>query len=143
MANEKEYNEGAKPYYTNSTLLPVYCTDDLFEALRLQEPLQTKYTGGTVFHIWLEDSNPPVDTIITLVKKVTANFRLPYYTITPTFSVCPTHGYIQGEHWKCQICGNNTEVYSRVVGYLRPIENWNSGKQQEFKQRKYFDKAKS
>jgi len=143
VANEKECNEGAKPYYTNSTLLPVYYTDDLFEALRLQEPLQTKYTGGTVFHIWLEDSNPPVDTIISLVKKVTTNFRLPYYTITPTFSVCPTHGYIQGEHWKCPICGNNTEVYSRVVGYLRPVENWNSGKQQEFKQRKYFDKAKS
>jgi ribonucleoside-triphosphate reductase len=141
VANENETKKGAKPYYTNSTQLPVYYTDDLFEALKLQEPLQTKYTGGTVFHIWLEDSNPPARSVMSLIKKVTEKYRLPYYTITPTFSICPAHGYLPGEIWTCPQCGRETEVYSRVVGYLRPIEHWNAGKKQEFKQRRHFDKA--
>jgi len=146
VANEEDVKRGAAPYYTNSTQLPVYYTDDLFEALELQDPLQVKYTGGTVLHIWLGESYPPLESVKTLVSRVCENFRLPYFTLTPTFSVCPTHGYVSGEHRLCPRCateGGKTEceVYSRVVGYLRPVDQWNEGKQEEFKQRKMFDKS--
>jgi ribonucleoside-triphosphate reductase len=142
VANEEEVKKrGAEPYYTNSTQLPVYFTDDLWELLRHQDPLQVKYTGGTVVHIWLGESNPPVESVIALVKKICENFRLPYFTLTPTFSICPSHGYLKGEVPICPVCGSQTEVYSRVVGYLRPVDQWNPGKQEEFKQRKKFDKA--
>ncbi len=141
VANERDVREGkAAPYYTNSTWLPVYYTDDLWELLRHQEPLQTRYTGGTVVHIWLGE-RATAEGIMALVKKVFENFRLPYISITPTFSVCPVHGYVAGEHPKCPLCGKKTEVYSRVVGYLRPVDQYNPGKQAEFKQRKMFDKA--
>ncbi len=146
VANESAVRRGAEPYYTNSTQLPVNFTDDLWDALKLQEPLQVKYTGGTVFHIWLGESMPPVASLIALVRKICMNFRIPYFTITPIFSICPFHGYLPGKHFtcpKCEINGRKTacEVYSRVVGYLRPIDQWNSGKQEEFRQRKTFDKA--
>jgi ribonucleoside-triphosphate reductase len=129
-----------EPYYTNSTQLPVDYTDDLFEALKLQEDIQTKYTGGTVLHGFLGEriSNP--ETVKSLIKKVFSKFHLPYFTITPTFSICPTHGYINGEHFICPKCTieQPCEVYSRIVGYLRPIQQWNKGKQQEFKDRLEF-----
>ncbi len=133
------------PYYTNSTQLPVNFTDDLFEALKLQDDLQCKYTGGTVFHIFLGEKAPNADTVKALVKKVFEKFKLPYITITPTFSICPVHGYIAGEHFYCPKCTvkQPCEVYSRVVGYLRPVSQWNIGKQQEFKERKEFKIKKS
>ncbi len=146
VANNKAVENGAEPYYTNSSLLPVNFTDDLFEALRLQDNLQTLYTGGTVFHTFLGETQPTPESVRNLVKKICDNFSLPYFTITPTFSVCPIHGYIFGEHKYCPKCeaeGRQTkcEVYSRVVGYLRPVEQWNNGKQEEFKQRSMFDKV--
>ncbi|MCX8183125.1 MAG: ribonucleoside triphosphate reductase [Crenarchaeota archaeon] len=141
VANEEEVKKGAAPYYTNSTHLPVYYTDDLLDYLRLQDPLQTRYTGGTVAHIWLGESNPPVESVAALVRKICENFKLPYFTLTPTFSICPEDGYLAGEQHTCPKCGRTAEVYSRVVGYLRPIDQWNVGKQEEFKQRKTFDKA--
>jgi len=146
VANNEEVKKGAKPYYTNSTQLPVNFTDDIFEALKLQEGLQTKYTGGTTMHIFLGEKKPSVEAIKTLVKKICENFSLPYFTITPTFSICPVHGYIFGEHNYCPKCETNKkktkcEVYSRIVGYLRPVDQWNEGKQEEFKQRKTFDKS--
>jgi ribonucleoside-triphosphate reductase len=141
VANEEEVKKGAKPYYTNSSHLPVYYTDDLWEYLRLQDPLQVKYTGGTVVHVWMGEANIPVESLINLVRKICNNFRLPYFTITPTFSICPEHGYIPREAPVCPNCGRKTEVYSRVVGYLRPVDQWNEGKQEEFKQRKKFDKV--
>lgn len=127
------------PYYTNSTLLPVNHTDDLWFALKHQDDLQTKYTGGTVFHVWLGESPEDGETTKALVKKISQNFKLPYFTITPTFSVCPTHGYIKGEHFTCPQCNGTAEVYSRVVGYLRPVQMWNVGKQEEFRQRSTFN----
>ncbi len=146
VANEEEVRNGSEPYYTNSTQLPVYYTNDLFEALELQDPLQVKYTGGTVFHVWLGESYPSVESLKALVRKICEGFRLPYFTLTPTFSICPIHGYLSGEHKlcpKCAIEGRKTEceVYSRVVGYLRPVDQWNEGKQEEFKQRRMFDKS--
>ncbi|RLF50120.1 MAG: ribonucleoside triphosphate reductase [Thermoplasmata archaeon] len=139
VANERDIKEkGSAPYYTNSTWLPVYFTDDLWELLRHQEPLQTKYTGGTVVHIWLGE-RASAEGIMALVRKIFENFRLPYISVTPTFSVCPIHGYEPGEHQRCSICGAETEVYSRVVGYLRPVDQYNPGKQSEFRQRKTFD----
>ena len=147
VANESAVEEeGAEPYYTNSSLLPVNYTDDLFEALKLQDPLQTKYTGGTVFHTYLGESKPSNESVKNLVKKVCENFTLPYFTITPTFSICPKHGYIFGEHEYCPKCAaegvkTKCQVYSRVVGYLRPVEQWNAGKKEEFKQRAMFDKT--
>lgn len=126
------------PYYTNSSNLPVNYTDDVFAALKHQEPLQENYTGGTVFHTLLGESLNSGNEARLLVKKIATNFRLPYFTITPTFSICPEHGFISGKHEKCSVCGKETEVYSRVVGYLRPVKNWNIGKQEEFKQRKTF-----
>lgn len=122
------------PYYTNSTWLPVNWTDDIFEALKHQDELQCLYTGGTVFHGFVGERISG-DACKTLVRKIVANFRLPYFTITPTFSICPSHGYISGEHFKCPKCGKEAEVYSRVVGYYRPIQQWHIGKQEEFRQR--------
>ncbi len=132
------------PYYTNSSQLPVNYTDDVFEEMELQDELQCKYTGGTVEHLFLGEEITDIESMKTLIKKVFEKNRLPYITITPTFSICPTHGYISGEHFTCPKCAieQPCEVYSRVVGYLRPVTQWNEGKQQEFKERKVF-KVKS
>ncbi|RKY49077.1 MAG: ribonucleoside triphosphate reductase [Candidatus Neomarinimicrobiota bacterium] len=137
-ANEEEYKNGAEPFYTNSTLLPVNYTDDIFEALELQDEIQTKYTGGTVLHIFIGEKISDPEAIKVLAKKICNQYRLPYFTFTPTFSICPSHGYIPGEHEKCPSCGDGCEVYSRVVGYLRPVNQWNKGKKEEFKLRKTF-----
>jgi len=126
------------PYYTNSTQLPVDYNEDLFSALGLQDNLQTKYTGGTVFHAFLGERIFDPESVKSLIKKVFKKFHLPYFTLTPTFSICPEHNYINGEHFTCPECGEKTEVYSRIVGYLRPVQQWNEGKQEEFKQRKEF-----
>ncbi len=133
-AGEKE------PYYTNSTQLPVNYTDDLFEALKLQDELQTKYTGGTVFHAFLGEAVSNSESVKSLIKIVFEKFRLPYFTLTPTFSVCPIHGYIAGEHFICPKCTieQTCEVYSRIVGYLRPVQQWHKGKQEEFGERSTF-----
>lgn len=139
VANEEAYrNLDAAPFYTNSSQLPVNYTDDLFEALDLQDDLQVKYTGGTVLHGFLGERLSGSEAVKALVKKITSRYRLPYFTLTPTFSVCPTHGYVSGEHFKCPDCKAECEVYSRVVGYLRPVGQWNEGKQAEFAQRKEF-----
>jgi anaerobic ribonucleoside-triphosphate reductase len=134
-ANETEYGKGAAPFYTNSTQLPVNYTDDLFETLQLQDRLQAKYTGGTVLHIFLGEQLSDISAVKSLIRKISANYRLPYYTLTPTFSVCPTHGYLNGEQPRCAHCNQETEIYSRVVGYLRPIKQWNDGKQAEYAMR--------
>ncbi|OQB09947.1 MAG: Anaerobic ribonucleoside-triphosphate reductase [Parcubacteria group bacterium ADurb.Bin216] len=126
------------PYYTNSTALPVNFTEDLFEYLDHQDEFQTKYTGGTVAHLFLGEQIPPA-AAKELVRKVCYNYKLPYISLTPTFSVCPEHGYIAGEHAECPTCNAKTEVYSRIVGYLRPINNWNASKEQEFRDRKTFN----
>ncbi len=123
------------PYYTNSTLLPVNETEDVIEALEHQEELQTLYTGGTVFHMFLGERMSSGEAAKKLLKKIAYNSRLPYITITPTYSICSDHGYLVGEHFRCPTCGKETEVYSRVVGYFRPVRNWNEGKQEEFRQR--------
>ncbi|MGB9499945.1 MAG: ribonucleoside triphosphate reductase [Dissulfuribacterales bacterium] len=141
-ANETYYQEGADPFYTNSSQLPVNYTDDIFEALELQDELQTKYTGGTVFHIFLGEQVSDIDATRNLVKKVTNNFKLPYFTLSPTFSVCPGHGYINGYHEVCPECNQPVEVYSRIVGYLRPVSQWNNGKLSEFNIRKTFTMEK-
>ncbi|MGB9740867.1 MAG: ribonucleoside triphosphate reductase [Candidatus Bathyarchaeia archaeon] len=141
VANEKHLSKGAEPFYTNSSQLPVDFEGDLFEALEHQEKLQTLYTGGTVFHIYLGERLYSWKSAAELIRKVTWNTRLPYFTLTPTFSICPTHGYTSGEHKQCPICGANCEVYSRVVGYLRPVDQWNDGKQAEFAIRRTFDKS--
>jgi anaerobic ribonucleoside-triphosphate reductase len=141
VANEKYLARGAEPFYTNSSQLPVDHDADLFEALEHQDRLQPLYTGGTVFHIYLGERLYSWRAAAELVRKVAWNFRLPYFTLTPTFSICPTHGYISGEHKQCPKCGVNCEVYSRVVGYLRPVDQWNDGKQAEFAIRKTFEKA--
>ena len=137
-ANEDAYKDGGEPFYTNSTQLPVNYTDDLFEALDLQDSLQTKYTGGTVVHLFLGERINNTKVVKSLVRKICENYRLPYFTLTPTFSVCPVHGYISGEHFECPDCGEPCEVYSRVVGYLRPVSQWNFGKKEEFKLRQTF-----
>jgi ribonucleoside-triphosphate reductase len=133
----------AAPYYTNSTQLPVNFTDDVFEALKLQDEMQCKYTGGTVLHMFIGERISNVETVKALIKKVFTKFHLPYITLTPTFSICPTHGYISGEHFTCPKCviKQPCEVYSRIVGYIRPVQQWHKGKQQEFDERKVF-KAK-
>ncbi|MDD3487952.1 MAG: ribonucleoside triphosphate reductase [Candidatus Pacebacteria bacterium] len=130
-----------EPYYTNSTQLPVNYTDDLFEALKLQDSLQTKYTGGTVFHAFLGEAISDPEAVKSLIKLVFEKFHLPYFTLTPTFSVCPVHGYIAGEHFVCPQCTieQPCEVYSRIVGYLRPVQQWHKGKQEEFKERSTFN----
>lgn len=131
-------NNEEEPFYTNSTHLPVSFTDDIFEALDLQDSIQQKYTGGTVFHVYAGERVTNWKSVKALVKKICENYHLPYFTFTPTFSVCPTHGYINGEHYTCPKCGADCEVYSRVVGYLRPVKQWNKGKQTEFETRKTF-----
>jgi len=123
------------PYYTNSTFLPVNKTNDLFEALTHQEQIQTYYTGGTVFHAFLGESIPSTNLVRDLIKKITQGFKLPYITLTPTFSICPDHGVFNGEFFECPVCKKEIEVFSRVVGYYRPISRWNPGKQEEFKDR--------
>ncbi|MBF0199836.1 MAG: ribonucleoside triphosphate reductase [Desulfamplus sp.] len=140
-ANEEEYKNGCDPFYTNSTHLPVNYTDDPFEALELQDQLQTRYTGGTVLHLFLGEQVCDTSVVKNMVRKVAGNYKLPYFTLTPTFSVCPSHGYLSGEHPSCGKCGAETEVYSRVVGYLRPVQQWNNGKRTEFCMRKTFKAA--
>lgn len=140
-ANQKHSAKGAEPFYTNSSQLPVDFEGDLFEALEHQDKLQTLYTGGTVFHIFLGERLPSWKSSSELIKKVAWNSHLPYFTLTPTFSICPSHGYINGEHKQCPACGDKCEVYSRVVGYLRPVDQWNDGKQAEFAIRKTFDRS--
>jgi ribonucleoside-triphosphate reductase len=137
-ANEAEFRSGASPYYTNSSQLPVNYTDDIFETLRLQDDLQAKYTGGTVLHIFLGEQLSDQEALKSMIKKIAANYKLPYFTLSPTFSICPSHGYLEGEQTKCAICERETEVYSRVVGYLRPVKQWNSGKLAEYSDRKTF-----
>jgi len=131
----------AEPFYTNSSQLPVDFNGDLFDALENQEQLQTLYTGGTVFHIFMGERLHSWKSAAELIKKVSYNSRIPYFTLTPTFSICPNHGYTSGEHSKCPTCGATCEIYSRVVGYLRPVDQWNDGKQAEFAIRKTFDKS--
>ena len=129
---------GSEPYYTNSTQLPVNFTDDIFEALDLQDEIQAKYTGGTVFHTFAGERIDDPEAVKSLIRKVCTKYHLPYLTFTPTFSVCPSHGYLKGEHENCPTCEEACEVYSRVVGYLRPVRQWNKGKQEEFGMRKVF-----
>jgi ribonucleoside-triphosphate reductase len=135
-----EGRKSAAPYYTNSTQLPVGFTDDVYTALRLQDPLQIRYTGGTVLHCFLGERMPSVEATKALVKSVAENFRLPYYTLTPTFSICEQHGYLPGEQASCPKCGAHCEVWSRSVGYLRPVDQWNPGKQSEFADRRPYDR---
>jgi len=137
-ANEQAFKNGAEPFYTNSSQLPVNYTDDIFEALDLQDELQTKYTGGTVIHIFVGERITPSDVVKNLVKRICYNYKLPYFTITPTFSICPNHGYLLGEHFTCPKCNAICEVYSRIVGYLRPVNQWNDGKKEEFRMRNSF-----
>ncbi len=127
------------PYYTNSSHLPVGYTDDIFSALDIQDELQTLYTSGTVFHAFLGEKLPDWKAAATLVRKIAENYSLPYYTLSPTYSVCKNHGYIPGEQFTCPQCGENTEVYSRITGYYRPVQNWNDGKSQEYKDRLVYD----
>ncbi|MBQ8460642.1 ribonucleoside triphosphate reductase [bacterium] len=143
-ANDEEYySQGAEPYYSNSTQLPVNYTDDIFELLDHQDDLQTKYTGGTVVHIFAGERINDLTTMKNLVKKICENYHLPYFTFSPTFSVCPTHGYVAGEHETCPDCGTECEIYSRIVGYIRPVKGWNKGKKAEFGNRKTFDMQKA
>ena len=128
----------ATPYYTNSSHLPVGYTDDIFKALDIQDELQTLYTSGTVFHAFLGQKLPDWKSCAKLVRKIAENYRLPYYTISPTYSVCAKHGYLEGEQYVCPECGRKTEVYSRITGYYRPVQNWNDGKSEEFKNRKTY-----
>ena len=129
------------PFYTNSSHLPVNYTDDLFELMDLQDNLQTKYTGGTVIHFFLGERMDDPQTLKKLVKTICENYKLPYFTFSPSFSICKNHGYIVGEHPECPKCGESTEVYSRVVGFLRPVSQWNKGKQAEFEMREHYDDA--
>ena len=133
--------DGNAPYYTNSTHLPVGYTDDIFDALEMEDEMQTLYTSGTVFHAFLGERLPTWKSAAGLVKKIAENFRLPYFTLSPTYSVCEEHGYIAGEHFTCPQCGKPAEVYSRITGYYRPVKNWNDGKVSEFKNRKTYDPA--
>ena len=132
-------NENGTPYYTNSSNLPVGYTEDIFSALDIQDELQTLYTSGTVFHAFLGEKLPDWKAAANLVRKIAENYKLPYYTMSPTYSVCADHGYLTGEQHVCPICGKEAEVYSRITGYYRPVKNWNDGKTQEFKDRKVYD----
>ncbi len=132
---------GDAPYYTNSSHLPVSFTEDIFAALDIQDELQTLYTSGTVFHAFLGEKLPSWESAAKLVKTIAENYRLPYYTMSPTYSVCPKHGYLSGEHFTCPECGSNAEVYSRITGYYRPVQNWDDGKSQEYKERKEYNVA--
>ena len=133
---------GGTPYYTNSSHLPVGYTDDIFEALDMQDELHTLYTSGTVFHAYLGEKLPSWKSAANLVRTIAENYKLPYYSISPTYSVCKNHGYIAGEHFACPECGERTEVYSRITGYYRPVQNWNDGKAQEYKDRVVYAEAK-
>ena len=135
--------EGGAPYYTNSSHLPVSFTDDIFAALDIQDNLQTLYTSGTVFHAFLGEKLPTWESAAALVRKIAENYRLPYYTLSPTYSICKNHGYLEGEHFTCPHCGTPSEVYSRITGYYRPVQNWNVGKSQEYKERKEYNIATS
>ena len=132
-------NMNGTPYYTNSSHLPVGYTEDVFSALDIQDDLQTLYTSGTVFHAFLGEKLPDWKAAANLVRKIAENYKLPYYTMSPTYSVCADHGYLTGEQYVCPICGKKTEVYSRITGYYRPVQNWNDGKAQEFKDRKVYN----
>ncbi len=134
--------DGETPFYTNSSHLPVGYTSDIFAALDIEDRFQTLYTSGTVFHAFLGQRLPNWQSCMRLVRKIAENYKLPYYTVSPTYSVCSEHGYISGEQWKCPHCGKETEVYSRITGYYRPVKNWNAGKSQEFKMRKTYDVTK-
>ena len=136
-------NMNGTPYYTNSSHLPVGYTDDIFSALDVQDELQTLYTSGTVFHAFLGEKLPDWKAAATLVRKIAENYKLPYYTLSPTYSICPDHGYLQGEQESCPTCHRSTEIYSRITGYYRPVQNWNDGKSQEFKDRKVYNIATS
>ena len=131
------------PYYTNSSHLPVGFTEDIFSALDIQDELQTLYTSGTVFHSFLGEKLPTWQAAASLVRKIAENYKLPYYTLSPTYSVCKTHGYLVGEHFECPHCGGKAEVYSRITGYYRPVQNWNDGKTQEYKDRKIYNIERS
>ncbi len=135
--------KGNTPYYTNSSHLPVSYTSDIFEALDIQDELQTLYTSGTVFHAFLGEKLPSWESAATLVRKIAENYKLPYYTMSPTYSICRAHGYLSGEKFICPHCGEKTEVYSRITGYYRPVQNWNDGKAEEYKNRKLYDIAAS
>ena len=134
--------DGDTPFYTNSSHLPVGYTSDIFQALDIEDQFQTLYTTGTVFHAFLGQRLPNWESCMKLVRKIAENYKLPYYTMSPTYSICPDHGYLTGEQWKCPHCGKETEVYSRITGYYRPVKNWNAGKTQEFKQRKTYELKK-
>ena len=138
FANDPEIADGAEPFYTNSTQLPVNYCDDVFHVLDLQDSLQARYTGGTVLHVFLGEAVADPQSVKTFVKQVCSNYKLPYFTLSPSFSICPSHGYLRGEHATCPQCGATTEVYSRVVGYLRPVNQWNEGKQAEFELRSRY-----
>ena len=138
VANEAESRKGAQPFYTNSSHLPVNYTQDIVETLDIQDGLQTKYTGGTVIHLFLGERMADYRSVPNLVKKICENYKLPYFTITPTFSVCTNHGYVAGEHFSCPQCNAACEVYSRVVGYLRPVSQWNDAKQSEYNIREMY-----
>ena len=135
--------KGDTPYYTNSSHLPVDCTADIFEALDIQDELQTLYTSGTVFHAFLGEKLSDWEAAAKLVRTVAENYRLPYYTLSPTYSICKDHGYLIGEHYTCPVCGQEAEVYSRITGYYRPVKNWNEGKTQEYKTRTTYNIAAS
>ena len=135
--------QGKTPYYTNSSHLPVGYTEDVFAALDIQDELQSLYTSGTVFHAFLGEKLPSWQAAAALVHKIAANYKLPYYTLSPTYSVCKNHGYLVGEVYTCPECGQKTEVYSRITGYYRPVQNWNEGKAEEFKERKLYDLSTS
>ena len=130
---------GDTPYYTNSSHLPVDYTVDIFDALDIQDELQTLYTSGTVFHAFLGEKLPDWKAAAKLVRTISENYKLPYYTLSPTYSICREHGYLNGEHFTCPVCGEKAEVYSRITGYYRPVQNWNDGKTQEYKERKMYD----
>lgn len=131
--------DSGTPYYTNSSHLPVGYTADVFDALDIQDELQTLYTSGTVFHTFLGEKLPDWKAAAKLVRTIAENYKLPYYTISPTYSVCAEHGYLNGEHFECPVCGKKAEVYSRITGYYRPVQNWNNGKSQEYRDRKEYD----
>ena len=135
--------EGETPYYTNSSHLPVGYTEDIFDALDIQDELQTRYTSGTVFHAFLGEKLPDWKAAASLVRTIVQNYKLPYYTLSPTYSICKSHGYLAGEHFTCPICKQKAEVYSRITGYYRPVQNWNEGKLQEYKDRVTYDTGKS
>lgn len=137
-----DLTKGNSPYYTNSSHLPVSYTDDIFSALDIQDELQTLYTSGTVFHAFLGEKMPDWKSAATLIRTIAENYKLPYYTLSPTYSICKNHGYINGESYSCPDCGCDTEVYSRITGYYRPVKNWNDGKAQEYKERKVYNPEK-